>query len=139
MLATLAELRAEGHRPSTLMEDVLTLVEAMRRQPIGLEHRGAAISALGAPVDRSTISVRSDLRERLALLKSGKSWDDFLSEIADQLPVDDAIIELERRLADLRRRRFQTGWSPSGHPEPTTRRRAHRAPVQSKQSHSSHD
>ncbi|MHB8587077.1 MAG: hypothetical protein ACYDDF_14705 [Thermoplasmatota archaeon] len=54
------------------------------------------------PADHSTITLRSEIKDRLALLKGRKSWDDFLTAVADQLPVDEAIAEMESRLADLR-------------------------------------
>lgn len=59
------------------------------------------------PGDYSTITLRSEIKDRLALLKRDKSWDEFMAEVADQLPVDDTIAEMERRLAELRQRKVQ--------------------------------
>lgn len=60
----------------------------------------------------STITLRAEIKDRLALVKGGKSWDAFFAEVADQLPVDDAIAEMESRLAELRERKVQgVPWS----------------------------
>lgn len=53
-------------------------------------------------VVHSTITVRADLKDRLSILKGERSWDEFLAEVAADYPAEEAIKELERRLADLR-------------------------------------
>ena len=50
----------------------------------------------------STITVRAEVKDRLALLKGDRSWDEFLADVADSLPPDDAIAEMKRRLHELR-------------------------------------
>ena len=60
----------------------------------------------------STITLRAEIKDRLALVKGSKSWDAFFSEVADKLPVDDAIAEMEKRLTDLRARKIHgVPWS----------------------------
>lgn len=57
-------------------------------------------------MDRSTITVRQEVKDRLALAKGDKSWDDFLDEVAKER-LDDAIALAERRLAELRAHKAQ--------------------------------
>lgn len=60
----------------------------------------------------STITVRSEIKDRLALLKGARSWDDFMADVAESMPADEAISEMERRLAELRERKVQgVPWS----------------------------
>lgn len=60
----------------------------------------------------STITLRAEVKDRLALVKGAKSWDAFFTEVADHLPVDEAIAEMEARLAELRERKVQVvPWS----------------------------
>lgn len=62
--------------------------------------------------DYSTITLRSEIKDRLALVKGSRSWDEFMAAVADQLPVDEAIAEMEKRLAELRERKVQgVPWS----------------------------
>lgn len=55
--------------------------------------------------DVSTITLRADTKQRLALLKGSRSWDDFLSEVADEYPAEEQIVQMERRLHELKSRR----------------------------------
>lgn len=50
----------------------------------------------------STITLRADLKERLSLVKGRKSWDEFVEEVLDDYPTEEAIKELEGRLEELR-------------------------------------
>ena len=50
----------------------------------------------------STITVREEIKDLLSLLKGGKTWDEFLQEIADHYPRQSAIEVLQKRLNDLR-------------------------------------
>ncbi|HLE97011.1 MAG TPA: addiction module protein [Candidatus Thermoplasmatota archaeon] len=54
------------------------------------------------PPRYSTITLRSEVKDRLALLKGSRSWDDFLTDVAGHVPPDAAIEEMERRLGELR-------------------------------------
>jgi hypothetical protein len=58
-------------------------------------------------VSHSTITLRSEIKERLSLLKGTMSWDDFLDDVADRYPADAVVAEMERRLAELRERRVE--------------------------------
>ena len=55
----------------------------------------------------STITLRSEIKDRLSLLKGNRSWDAFLEEVAASYPADEVIAEMERRLADLREGRVE--------------------------------
>lgn len=57
--------------------------------------------------ERSTITVRQEVKDRLALAKGDKSWDEFLGEIAHER-LDDAIALAERRLEELRTHKART-------------------------------
>lgn len=50
----------------------------------------------------STITVRADVKDLLSLLKGGKTWDEFLEEIAENYPRKQAIQVLQERLDALR-------------------------------------
>lgn len=50
----------------------------------------------------STITVRAEIKDLLSLLKGGKTWDDFLEEVAEHYPKQTAIEVLQRRLNELR-------------------------------------
>lgn len=50
----------------------------------------------------STITVRAEIKDLLSLLKGGKTWDEFLEEIAENYPKETAIEVLQGRLNDLR-------------------------------------
>jgi hypothetical protein len=50
----------------------------------------------------TTITVKSEIKDLLSLLKGGKTWDEFLEEIADHYPKQAAIEVLQARLNDLR-------------------------------------
>lgn len=52
--------------------------------------------------DQTTITIRSATKARLALLKGARSWDELMVELVEHYPMDRAIAEAERRLADLR-------------------------------------
>ncbi len=72
----------------------------------------------------STITVRQEVKDRLALLKGSRSWDDFLTEVAESLPSDGAIAEMERRLKELRTGRVQAiPWSEAKRELATKRKR----------------
>lgn len=49
----------------------------------------------------STITVRRNVKDRLAQAKGDRSWDDFLEEVANEY-LDVAIALAEKRLGDLR-------------------------------------
>gem|GEM_PF-4521144 len=51
--------------------------------------------------ETTTITVRAEVKERLAQAKGSKSWDDFLEEVADEY-LDQAIALAEERLAALK-------------------------------------
>jgi predicted CopG family antitoxin len=51
--------------------------------------------------ETTTITVRTEVKERLAQAKGNKSWDDFLKEVADEY-LDQAIALAEERLAALK-------------------------------------
>lgn len=57
--------------------------------------------------DVTTITVRLDVKDRLAQAKGGRSWDEFLSEVADRY-LDEAIALAERRLEELRAHKART-------------------------------
>ena len=50
----------------------------------------------------STITVRTEVKDLLSLLKGGKTWDEFLEEIANTYPKKEAIEVLQERLNALR-------------------------------------
>lgn len=52
-------------------------------------------------MEQTTITVSVEVKRRLAQAKGERSWDDFLSEVADER-LDDAIAMAERRLEELR-------------------------------------
>jgi predicted CopG family antitoxin len=56
---------------------------------------------------RSTITVRQEVKDRLAQAKGGKTWDEFLEEVANER-LDDAIALAERRLEELRTHKVRT-------------------------------
>ncbi|HWH08103.1 MAG TPA: addiction module protein [Candidatus Thermoplasmatota archaeon] len=58
--------------------------------------------------DQTTITIRNATKARLALLKGDRSWDELMVELADHYPLDKAIAEAERRLADLRAGKAKT-------------------------------
>lgn len=51
---------------------------------------------------QTTNTVRPEVRDLLSLLKGGKTWDEFLTEVAEQYPRKTAIEVLQRRLEELR-------------------------------------
>ncbi|HLF16897.1 MAG TPA: addiction module protein [Candidatus Thermoplasmatota archaeon] len=50
----------------------------------------------------STITLPEETKARLALVKGGRSWGEFMDDVLRHYPVEDAIQELESRLRDLR-------------------------------------
>jgi predicted CopG family antitoxin len=52
-------------------------------------------------MEQTTITVSVEVKRRLAQAKGDRSWDDFLSEVADER-LDEAIVLAERRLEELR-------------------------------------
>lgn len=55
----------------------------------------------------TTITLRSDLKDRLAFLKGKRSWDEFFAEVAERYPADAVIAEMEKRLVELRERKVR--------------------------------
>lgn len=53
---------------------------------------------------QTTITLSTEVKDRLAQAKGARSWDEFLREVADRY-VDEAIALAERRLAELRARK----------------------------------
>lgn len=59
----------------------------------------------------TTITVRTEVKDLLSLLKGGKTWDEFLEEVAETYPRKTAIDVLQRRLDELRSGRVRgTAW-----------------------------
>lgn len=55
----------------------------------------------------STITLRTDLKETLALLKGSRSWDVFLADMLDKYPSERTLREIERRLEEIRTGKVQ--------------------------------
>lgn len=53
-------------------------------------------------MSNTTITVKAEVKEFLSLLKGGKTWDEFLEEVAENYPRKTAIEVLQRRLDELR-------------------------------------
>ena len=49
----------------------------------------------------STITLPEETKERLALVKGGRSWGEFMDDVLRHYPVEDAVRELQRRIDDL--------------------------------------
>lgn len=62
---------------------------------------------LSMPAASTTIPVDPEVKKRLAQAKGDRSWNEFLSRIADEL-LDDAIRLAEERLEELRSRKAKT-------------------------------
>jgi len=59
----------------------------------------------------TTITVRAEVKSLLSLLKGGKTWDEFLEEVAENYPKQAAIEVLQGRLNELRSGKVRgTGW-----------------------------
>lgn len=60
----------------------------------------------------TTITLGTNTKHRLELLKGDATWDEFLAKIADIYPPDDVLEELSRRLAEIEEGRTKTiAWS----------------------------
>ncbi|HEX2021662.1 MAG TPA: addiction module protein [Candidatus Thermoplasmatota archaeon] len=60
------------------------------------------------PEPQTTITIRPATKARLLPLKGERSWDELLNEMVEHYPLDRAIEEAERRLAELRAGKAKT-------------------------------
>lgn len=56
----------------------------------------------------STITILIKTKERLALVKGSRSWEDFLEDVVQRYPVDDFIKDLQARIDDVLHDRVKT-------------------------------
>src|SRR5579859_972806 len=76
-------------------------VHVRPRSPKDLISNPPIEQLVATTTETTTITVRAEVKERLAQAKGNKSWDEFLDEVAEEY-LDHAIALAEERLAALK-------------------------------------